>query len=122
MLFRLIKEDLVEVSLAAASLTATLGYNLTHMFAQATPASASLVEILGQLGGFGIAVWLVIHHTMVTIPRMTKEHREERAEIIATFQKTLAEKREDYKKELAEQRAEVAQMLERTACKYTNKG
>jgi hypothetical protein len=119
MLFRVIKEDLMEASLGAASLASALGYNLYHMFAQASvPASASIVEILGQLGGFGIAVWLVIHHTMVTIPRMTKEHREERAEILARFEKNLEEKRLDYQRELQEQRKEFAAMLEKASCKY----
>lgn len=124
MLFRIIREDIIELTLGIAALASTISYNLYHsLFAQAdVQVPSSIYEIIAQLGGFGIAVWLVIHHTMVTIPRMMKEHREERKEILEKFDATLKEKRSDYAKELDQQRQEFARMLEKVSCKYQNKG
>lgn len=120
MLLRLIKEDFAELALGIATLTSTIGYNLYHyVFAQTeVKIPATIYEIIAQLGGFGIAVWLVIHHTMVTIPRMMKEHREERKEIIQKFDDTLKEKRTDYMRELEQRQQEFSRTLEKISCKY----
>jgi hypothetical protein len=122
MLFRMLRDDFSEVAIGFAALATSFGYNLYHyIFAQVDPGipiPTSIYDIVAKLGGFGIAIWLVIHHTMITIPKMMKEHREERKEALEQFEKALTEKRLDYKKELEDQRKEFGQMLERVSCRY----
>jgi hypothetical protein len=85
--------------------------------------------ILTQFGGLGLAVWLVIHHTMVTIPNSQKEfreerqailkaHQEERAETLAAFNKTLEEKRLAYVAEVDRQRSEFKTMLDQVSSNF----
>lgn len=94
--------------------------------------SDEILSMITQFGGLGLAVWLTIHHTMVTIPRMEnrynemltameERHRQERVDMIAVFNKTLEEKRADYKSELDQQRISFAEMLGKASCRYEDR-
>lgn len=75
-------------------------------------------SVLTQFGGLGLAVWLVIHHTTITIPRMQKDYKDERLEMLKEFENALVEKRQAYHAEIARQREEFADSLKLNICQY----
>lgn len=91
--------------------------SLMTMLIGQTAITDAIPAMITQFGGLGLAVWLVYHHTMKTIPGLLETHRQERLELIMTFNKTLEEKRQDYKAEIEQQRKDFEQMLSRVACK-----
>lgn len=105
--------DPEEVILGTLSL-AVSGFSV---LAQATVPDA-WTSILTQFGGLGLAVWLVIHHTTITIPRMQKDYKEERMEMLKEFEASLIEKRKAYQEELVRQRQEFSDSLKNTICQY----
>ena len=66
--------------------------------------TAGIPALVTQFGGLGLAIWLVIHHTMITIPTMQKLHREERTQDLELFKQTLNEKLLEHSAELDRQR------------------
>lgn len=84
------------------------------VLAQADPAlGSSLMSILTQFGGLGLAVWLAYYHTTVTIPTLHKQHKEERIESIKLFTEQLDTKRREYLAALKELADEHKADLER---------
>jgi hypothetical protein len=79
---------------------------------------SSINGLITQVGGLGLAVWLVYHHTTVTIPNMQKLHAEERTASQRGFERVLDEKRAEYFKELQTQRDQFSAMLDKMNCKY----
>jgi hypothetical protein len=59
-------------------------------------AGGSIVGLITQFGGLGLAVWLVYQHTTVTIPSMQKEHREERQAAWINFKAEIDDRRKEY--------------------------
>lgn len=89
-----------------------------------------LPDWVGKLGPTGLCVWLVIHYTIVTVPRLEQRfsdlltaqeqrHREERVKMLEMFDKTLNQKRIDYKSELDQQRADFREELEMQRADFT---
>ncbi len=70
---------------------------------------ANLVQ---QYGGLALAVWLVIHHTMVNIPRMQLEAKAEREALVKAHREELDVKRADYLRQLSEQAAKHREEVE----------
>jgi hypothetical protein len=90
-----------------------------------------LVTIIAQIGGPGLAVWLVYYHTTVTTPNMQKEFREERQRLSEIHTIQLSEKREAFQKqlekilmehreELLEHKEEMKQIVSMAYCRYQN--
>jgi hypothetical protein len=88
----------------------------------------SIVGLITQFGGLGLAVWLVYQHTTVTIPQMQKEHREERQAALLEFKAEIDLKRKEYLEslqkltteyttELHERRLEIIQAIKDNACR-----
>lgn len=107
--------------------TITLPF-LGWVIAQADPGTlpalnipASVTGLITQAGGLGLAVWLVYHHTTVTIPGMQRLHAEERTAAQALFAKVLDEKREEYFREIERQREQFAAMIATIRCQYQQK-
>lgn len=113
-------EEKTELAIGVASMVVGAIGMLAQVEIPVSPAM-TISQLVSQFGGLGLAVWLVIHHTMITIPSMQKSHAEERRELFASFQKTLDEKRKDYAAEIDRQREEFAVMLSRFQCKVENK-
>jgi hypothetical protein len=93
--------------------------------------SGSIVGLITQFGGLGLAVWLVYQHTTVTIPSMQREHREERQIAWADFKAEIDAKRKEYLESLQrlteihtaqsrELHEEVLQSIKENACKAKN--
>jgi hypothetical protein len=109
-------EDGVELLLGAMSL---LFYGL-GILAQGELLLPNWTQLATQFGGLAFAVWLVIHHTTVTIPNMQKEHKAERLEAEAQFIKALEEKRRAYQEQLSAERMHFENYVEKISCKYRN--
>jgi hypothetical protein len=92
------------------------GWFIAQADPQTIPSNVS--AIITQAGGLGLAVWLVYHHTTITIPTMQRLHAEERATSQAGFQKVLDEKRIEYFREIDKQREQFAAMITQINCKY----
>lgn len=71
-------------------------------------------SFLTQYGGIGLATWLVIHHTMKTIPGMETRHQTERL----SFQQILADERKEHAAEMERQRAQFADLMSRHQCRW----
>ncbi len=88
------------------------------IIAQAELGTPGWAQLIPHFGGLAFAVWLVIHHTTVTIPNMQKEHRAERLEATAQFIAALEEKRKSYQQQLEYERAYFKSHVEKiTPCK-----
>ncbi len=68
-------------------------------------------QLIPHFGGLAFAVWLVIHHTTVTMPGILKDHKEERLEVIAEFKKERAEALAEFHVMLQQQQQQFAQIL-----------
>lgn len=107
-------EDGVELLLGTlALLLSGLG-----IIAQAEVLLPSWAQLIPHFGGLAFAVWLVIHHTTVTIPNMQKEHKAERLEAEAQFIKALEEKRKAYQEQLAYEREHFREHLDKLSCRW----
>ena len=93
--------------------TASLGIAISNaILAQAgVPHLDGLLSIITSIGGPGLAVWLVYYHTTTTIPNAQKEFREERAEILAAYEKQMDQKREDFKRD-------IEAIVEKSYCRF----
>jgi len=106
-----------EAMAGIGSLAATIGgWALAQ--AEVTSIPSNVSGLITQAGGLGLAVWLVYHHTTITIPNMQKLHAEERTASQRGFERVLDEKRAEYFKELEKQRDQFSQMLDKMNCKY----
>lgn len=118
------------------------------LIAQTTPiipaTGINVTEFIFQFGGLGLAVWLVIHHTTITIPNLDKRNREEREAILEqhklereaalkTFKEELDLNRQEYmtvikeltkeySDELAHRRGEILEALKRSECRWNRNG
>lgn len=112
-----IYEDTTELVLGFLSIFASGA----AYFAQAD-ALPTWAQLIPHFGGLAFAVWLVIHHTTVTMPNVLKEHRqereamlnsfkEERAEALVEFHRVLDEKRQTYQQLLDAQSKQFAELL-----------
>lgn len=110
---RLFKMDPFEIALGVCSLMMTV-------VGQIDASTFPIERLVTQFGGLGLAVWLVIHHTMVTIPNMQKQHQEERAATLAQFEKMFEEKRKAYQAQLDIQRTDFIETMTKLQCKYHN--
>lgn len=108
-----------DISLGILSLT-------TSLLGQAVP--DFVPGMVSQFGALGLVFWMVVHLTMVTIPGMEKRHgeaqakmlemhKQERSEMLAAFNKTLEQKRLDYREEIDQQRHDFEAMLARFSCR-----
>jgi hypothetical protein len=81
-----------------------------------------LVTIITQIGGPGLAVWLVYYHTTVTTPNMQKEFREERQKLVEAHTEQLIEKREAFQQQLEtlllDHKEEMKQIVSMAYCRY----
>ena len=88
----------------------------------------SIVGLITQFGGLGLAVWLVYQHTTVTIPNMQKEHRAERQAAWVDYKAEIDTKRKEYLESLErltevhatqsrELHAQLMQSIKDNACK-----
>jgi hypothetical protein len=59
-------------------------------------AATGFVGIVSQFGGLGLAVWLVYHHTTVSMPNKEKEYKEERLLTLELHTKQLEDMRRDF--------------------------
>jgi hypothetical protein len=109
-------EDGIEVSLGLLALLFS-GFGI---FAQAEVLLPSWAQLIPHFGGLAFAVWLVIHHTTVTIPKMQAEHKAERLEAEAQFIKALEEKRKAYQDQLAYERNYFREHMEKLSCKWNH--
>ncbi len=109
-----------EVAAAIGSLVLSIGgWFIGQVELPAIPSLPNgVTSILSQMGGLGLAVWLVYHHTTVTIPSMQRMHSEERTASQHSFEKILDEKRTEYFREIERQREQFSDLINRTTCKY----
>jgi hypothetical protein len=119
------------MSFEAFTGTLVLGITFTGWILGQTEIAASggtIVGLITQFGGLGLAVWLVYQHTTVTIPSMQKEHRQERQAAWADFKAEIDAKRKEYLESLErltvlhttqsrELHEEVLQSIRENACK-----
>ena len=115
----------------AISGAAALALSLTGWIigqAEVAAMGGSIVGLITQFGGLGLAVWLVYQHTTVTIPSMHKEHREEREKALMEFKTELDAKRREYldsldnltkqyTTELHDRRSEIIQAIKDNGCR-----
>lgn len=74
-------------------------------------------QLIPHFGGLAFAVWLVIHHTTVTMPGILKDHKEERLEIINEFKKERLEALAEFHKMLEAREKQFAEMLKEVSRK-----
>lgn len=110
---------------------ASIAITMTGWFigqAEVGSMGGSIVALVTQFGGLGLAVWLVYQHTTVTIPNLQKEHREERQAALIHFKEQIESQRseylqslkeltDEYKVELKERRQEIIQAIRDNSCK-----
>lgn len=130
---------------AGAMVVSGLGY----IVAQVTPAVPNLpdlniTELVFQFGGLGLAVWLVIRHTTVTIPSLEERYRKERETLLdqhktereaslklfkdeldmkrQEYMQAIKELTKEYSDELAHRRGEILEALKRSECRWNRNG
>lgn len=107
-------EDITEILLG----TLALMFSGLGILAQAELAIPGWAQLIPHFGGLAFAVWLVIHHTTVTIPKMQAEHRSERLEAETQFIKALEEKRKAYQDQLTYERQYFREHMDKLSCKW----
>lgn len=106
-----------ESALGIGSFALTLaGWAIAQVDVPAIPTNVG--GLITQAGGLGLAVWLVYHHTTITIPNMQKLHSEERTASQKGFEKILDDKRQEYFKEIERQREQFSTVMEKASCRF----
>lgn len=115
-----VTDRITESFLGTSSLAITLGHAILSQVS--VPQLDGLLSIITQVGGPGLAVWLVYYHTTVTIPNAQKEFRLERSEMIAAHATQLSEKRQAFQTQIQEllnsHKEEMQMIVEKSFCKY----
>lgn len=115
-----VEDKIAETILGASTLVVTLAGTMLSQVQ--LPGLDGLLPIITQIGGPGLAVWLVYYHTTTTIPNAQKEFRLERAELVAAHAKQLNDKTEAFKiqlKELLEaHKEEIENLISKSYCRY----
>jgi len=113
-------DRLTESLLGTSSLAVTIGHAILGQIPN-VPLDG-LLSIITQVGGPGLAVWLVYYHTTVTIPNAQREFRQERAELVAAHAAQLIDRREAFQSQiqnmLNEHREEMHSIVEKSFCRY----
>ena len=104
-------KDPMELVLAAGSVASY------WLFAQVS-APGTVVDYIQPVVTAGLAVWLVVYHTRVTIPGMQAAHKVERQEDRAAFQTQLGQMQADHKNQLAEERRDHVTEMERQRVQF----
>jgi hypothetical protein len=103
---------LTEISLGATSLSLA-GIS----FIAQSSTLPEWAQLIPHFGGLAFAVWLVIHHTTVTMPSILKEHKDERLAIIAEFKKERIEALGEFHTMLEAQQRQFGEMLKEVSKK-----
>ena len=115
-----ITDRITEHLIGTTSLTLTIGHAIVGQVG--LPQLDGLLSIITQVGGPGLAVWLVYYHTTVTIPNAQKEFRLERAEMITAHANQLSERREAFQTQIQDllnsHKEEMQLIVEKSFCKY----
>ncbi len=105
-------EAILESTIVLHALWKLSGFAAVAQIEAVTGTTIPWADIVQQYGGLALAVWLVIHHTMVTIPRMQADSKAEREALVKAHREELDAKRADYMAQIADQAAKHREELE----------
>lgn len=110
-----------EIAIGAITILTQSALTIAQLETISPLSGGTIMNLLSQFGGLGLAVWLVIRHTTVTIPALQKEHREEREVAAKVHAEVIQKLVLAHNEELDRRRAEFTSILEKTSCNYIHK-